>query len=288
MIAKANEETFWADPVPWPAGLGEWLGKLRLHAIEERQDPRRPPTIAKRRRWFSPLLIGPGNLYLRILGSGVRVLSGAEGRVRERVLYRTLHEIELETGRRGWLMLPRWPGVVLADHARSELVPPKARLQALDAASRALHDLHRVELPRADRGHDRLSHGDATLRNVMFDPDTGEARWFDFDMAHDPNLSAAWRHGDDLRALVYSAVESFADLPVALLLRTIQDAYEDPAPWNQLRDRVARRALERSPFHLAQACLPAERNRELRSLLTPPICMDDPIDRTMRADGNGR
>ncbi len=53
----------------WPAWLGPWLGKLRLHAIEPREAPGRPPTIAKRRRWFGPLLIGPGNLYLHLLGT---------------------------------------------------------------------------------------------------------------------------------------------------------------------------------------------------------------------------
>ncbi len=129
---------------------------------------------------------------------------------------------------------------MLADHARSQLDPAPARLRGLGAASRALWDLHRVELPRADGACERLSHGDATLRNVLFDPGTGEARWFDFDTAHDPGLAPAWRHGDDLRALVYSAVESFADVPVALLLRTVQDAYADAGPWEQLRDRLAR------------------------------------------------
>jgi hypothetical protein len=251
----------------WPAWLGPWLGKLRLHAIEPRQAPGRPATIAKRRRWFGPLLIGPGNLYLRLLGSGVRVLPGAEWRARERALYRALHGIELETGPGGWLLLPRWPGVVLADHARSRLDPAPARLRGLGAASRALWDLHGVELPRADGGRERLSHGDATLRNVLFDPGTGEARWFDFDTAHDPGLASAWRHGDDLRALLYSAVESFADVPVAVLLRTVRDAYADPGPWEELRDRLALGALHGSPLHLAQASPPEGRRRELETLL---------------------
>lgn len=263
----AAGERSWPGFGRWPASLGPWLGKLRLHAIEPRQAPGRPPTIAKRRRWFGPLLIGPGNLYLRLLGSGVRVLPGAEWRARERALHRVLHGIELETGPRGWLILPRWPGVVLADHARSRLDPAPARLQGLDAACRALWDLHRVEMLGADGGPEPLSHGDATLRNVLFDPGTGEARWFDFDTAHAPGLAPAWRHGDDLRALVYSAVESFADVPVALLLLTVREAYADPGPWEQLRDRLARGALHRSPLHFAQACPPDARRRELESLL---------------------
>lgn len=263
----AGGERFWPGFTRWPAWLGPSLGKLRLHAIEPRQIPGRPPMIAKRRRWFSPLLIGLGNLSLRLLGSGVRVLPGAEWRARERAIHRAHYGIELEIGPRGWLILPRWPGVVVADHARRRLDPAPARLRGLAAASRALRDLHRVELPRADGVVERLSHGDATLRNVLFDPGMGEARWFDFDTAHDPGLAPAWRHGDDLRALVYSAVESFADVPVALLLRTVQAAYADPGPWEQLRDRLARGALHRSPLHLAQACPPDGRRRELESLL---------------------
>jgi hypothetical protein len=267
LLTTNDGEGSWPGSGRCPAWLGPWLGKLRLHAIEPRQDPGRPPMIAKRRRWFGPLLIGPGNLYLRLPRSGVRVLPGAEWRARERALYRTLYGIELDPEPRGWLIFPRWPGVVLADHARSRLDPAPARLRGLGAASRALWHLHRLVLPRADGGPERLSHGDATLRNVLFDPGTGEARWFDFDTAHDPGLAAAWRHGDDLRALMYSAVESFADVPVALLLRTAHDAYADPGPWEQLRDRLARGALHYSPLHLAQACPPDGRRRELETLL---------------------
>ncbi len=75
----ADGEKAWPGFGRWPAWLGPLLGKLRLHALEPRQAPGRPPAIAKRRRWFGPLLIGPGNLYLRLLGSGVRILPGRSG-----------------------------------------------------------------------------------------------------------------------------------------------------------------------------------------------------------------
>jgi hypothetical protein len=247
--------------------LGPWLGKLRLHVIEPRQAPGGLPTIAKRRRWFGSLLIGPANLYLRLVEARVRILPGAEWHARERTLHRVLYGIELETSPPGWLILPRWPGVVLADYARSPIDSAPARLRGLAAASRALRDLHRVELLRPDGVCECLSHGDATLRNVLFDPVTCEARWFDFDTAHDPRVDTAWRQGDDLRALVYSAVESFDDVPVAQLLRAVRDTYADAGPWEQLRDRLARGALHCSPPHFAQACPPTGRRRELESLL---------------------
>ena len=68
----------------WAAWLGPWLGKLRLNAIEPLQIPGRPLAIAKRRLWFGPMLIGPGNLYLRLLDSGVQVLPTREWQARER------------------------------------------------------------------------------------------------------------------------------------------------------------------------------------------------------------
>jgi glycosyltransferase involved in cell wall biosynthesis/SAM-dependent methyltransferase len=270
----------------WPAWLGPQLGKLRLNAIEPLQVTGRTPMIAKRRLWFGPLLIRPGNLYLRLLDTGVRVLPAWEWQAggglvmvrkmtvrvlpawewqaRERELHRVLHGIELESGPRGRLILPRWPGVVLADHARDRIGHATQRLRGLYAASRALRALHGVELVVAGGTRERLSHGDATLRNVLFDPETGEARWFDFDTAHDPGRGPAWRHGDDLRALIYSAVESFADLPVASLLRTIRDAYSETGPWEQVRDRLTRGDLHRSPLHYAQASPPIGRRREVQ------------------------
>jgi hypothetical protein len=263
----ADDESSWPGYGRWPEWLGPCLGRLRLHAIEPRLAPGRPTMIAKRRRWYSSLLIGPGNLYLRQLKSGVRVLPGAEWQARECALHRALYGIELETDSRGWLILPRWPGMVLADYARGRLDPTPAMLRGLGAASRALLDLHRVELPRSDAGRERLSHGDATLRNVLFDPGTGDARWFDFDTAHDPGLAPAWRHGDDLRALVYSSLESFTDVPVATLLRTVWDAYTDQEPWKQIRIWLARGTLHRTSLHFAQACPTDGRRRELESLL---------------------
>jgi glycosyltransferase involved in cell wall biosynthesis len=274
---SAQSDSPWLGLDRWPAWLGRWLGKVRLHVIECRHDASSLPKIAKRRRWFGPLLIGPVNLYLRLLEANLRVLPWAEWHTRERTLHRVLHAIELESSTRSWLTLPRWPGVVLADYARSPIDPASARLRGLAAATCALRDLHLVELRGADGVTERLSHGDATLRNVLFDPLTGAAHWFDFDTAHDPGLVASWRHGDDLRAMLYSAVESFVDVPVAHVLRTIWRSYADPDPWEQLRDRLARGALHQSPLHFAQACPPTRRRRDLESLLLRDDWRSEPV-----------
>jgi len=251
----------------WAGWLGPVLAKVRLHAIEPRNAPGRPPLIAKRRRWFAPWLIGPGNLYLRWLGSGVRVLPGRSWHEWERAVHRHLHGVECATDPRGWLILPGWPGVVLAAFAADLQHPPAARLLALSAASRALLALHQVALPWPDGSLGRLSHGDATLRNVIHDPATCRATWFDFDTVHDASIPALSRHADDLRALVYSALEACADLPVPVIYQAVRGAYDDPAPWAHLRDLLARGPLHHTTFQLAQACPSLDRREQMERLL---------------------
>ena len=63
------------------------------------------------------------------------------------------------------------------------------------------------------------------------------------------------------------AVRSVSAALLAAQLRTVRDAYADPGPWEQLRDRLARGALHGSPLHLAQASPPEGRRCELETLL---------------------
>jgi len=248
----------------WSDRIGPILARVRLHAIEPRDDQR---LIAKRRRWFAAWLIGPGNLYLRWLGSGVRVLPDRAWQARERAVNRRLYGVESEVDPRGWLILPRWPGVVLAVYAADVRWPPGDRLRAVSAASHALRHLHHLDDPWPEGGSRRLSHGDATSRNVIFDPETSRARWFDFDTAHDPIVPAPSRHADDLRALLYSAVEVMADLPVPDVFEAVVGAYDDPDPWHRLRLDLAGGSLHGSTFQLAQAAPSRERREHLERLI---------------------
>ncbi len=251
----------------WAGWLGPALAKVRINAVEPRREPGRPPLIAKRRRWFGRWLIVPGNLYLRWLGSGVLVLPDRAWRDRERAVHRRLHGIECETDPRGWLLLPEWPGFVLASYASDPRNPPGVRILALSAAARALRAFHRADTAGTDGTGGHPGHGDATLRNVIFDPATRQARWFDFDTVHAPSVPEPARHADDLRALLYSALEVLADLPVSALYGVVRDAYGDPGPWRHLRDHLARRPLHSDVFHFAQARPTLARREELERLL---------------------
>ena len=247
--------------------LGPILARVRLNAIAHRLDPAGRPLIAKRRHWFSPALIGPGNLYLRWMNAGVVVLGDRAWRARERLVHQRLYGIGCATDPAGWLLMPAWPGVSLASYLADESRAPDDRLGAMLEASRALGALHRVAIDWPGDPHRGLTHGDATLRNVHFDPATRRAHWYDCDTIHAPEVAPLARRADDLRALLYSAVEVGSDLPVPALLGSIRAGSDDLALWGRLRKTLRSGRLHFSPYHFAQARPPIERRRELESIL---------------------
>jgi glycosyltransferase involved in cell wall biosynthesis len=251
----------------WSSWLGGRLSKLRLNVIKPRHVPGHPPLIAKRRRWFSRWIIAPGNLYLRWLDSKVRVLPDRLWQRWECAVNRRLYGIECRVDSRRWLLLPRWPGTVLAEFGADIRLARDDRLRALATASHAMRGLHQIDMALYDGTAGRFSHGDATLKNVMYDPVSARARWFDFDTVHDPSEPPLARQADDIRALLYSALESFFDVPVSVLLETIEAAYDDRAVWDHLRVLHARKALHTSTYHLAQASPGADRRGEVERLL---------------------
>ena len=168
--------------------LGPTLDRVRLNAVERRVDRDGRSVVAKRRYGFSRWLIPPGNLYLRWLRAGVAVLGDREWQARERAIHRALYGVEIATDARGWLILPAWPGLTLAEFVGETGNPPEARLAALRAASQALQTLHRVQIPWPGDPHGGVGHGDAMFRNVQCDPTTRRACWFDFDMMPLPSV----------------------------------------------------------------------------------------------------
>lgn len=242
------------------------LAQVRLHEFKLPTNLGGPWLLAKRRRWWAWLAIPRGNRYLRRIGAGVEVLGERAWHDRERAVHRALNGLACPTKPGRWLWIPRWPGRALEEIAADRARPPADRRAALAAAAGALHRLHQIRLD----GLTPLSHGDATLRNVVYDPATGRAAWFDFDIAHRPGLPAVERHADDLRALVASAVAAAADLAVPDLCRAIQAAYPDPAPWDHLVDRLRAGPVHHSVFHFAQARPLPRRWAEVAGCLNRP------------------
>jgi glycosyltransferase involved in cell wall biosynthesis/SAM-dependent methyltransferase len=251
----------------WSGWLGAKLSRVRLNVIKPRHAPGHPPLIAKRRRWFSRWIIAPGNLYLRWLDSKVRVLPDRLWQRWECEVHRQLYGFECRVDSRGWLLLPHWPGTVLAEYGADIRLSRDDRLRGLARASHAMRGLHLIDMFLYDGTAGRFSHGDATLKNVMYDPSSVRARWFDFDTVHDPSEPPLGRHADDLRALLYSALETFFDVPVSVIVETVKTAYDDRAVWDHLRVLHARKLLHTSTYHLAQASPAADRREEAERLL---------------------
>ena len=257
--------------------LAHWLGpaldRVRLNAVEHRVLPGGLPVVAKRRFWYSPLLIPPGNLYLRWLRAGVAVLDNASWQARERAIHRQVHGLECLTDAQGWLILPAWPGVTGAEFVGDSRQPVEARLDALVVVSQALEALHQVRIAWPGDPHEGAGHGDAMLRNVQYDSANRRACWFDFDMIHRPDLPALDRLADDLRALLYSALATFIDAPVADLYAAVRGGYRANPPWQQLRANLLRGPIHWSPFHYAQARPTMDRQRQVEQMIRKDVSM---------------
>lgn len=87
------------------------------------------------------------------------------------------------------------PGDSLWNHLKAGTVT-KPMLVAAGREIRRVHEL------RCDLFGGPWSHGDAAMRNVLYDAATGRARLIDFETLHDKRLPAIQRHADDLLAFL--------------------------------------------------------------------------------------
>lgn len=214
-------------------------------------------TARKHRRFYAPLVISAGGLLVKILDTGVRILSQRDWEERERQLNGTLRgsSIRVDTG--GTLVLPFLAGATLATLLEDPELEESSRTRAIQLAVVALAEFHA-------RG---FTHGDAMAENVMVDLEAGVAHWFDFETTHDPKRPVAWSRADDVRALLVTCLLRTVPEAVAETLRLILDAYHDEAVTRLLAtsfSSVLRRPLA---FHLGQAGLSLQCFREVaRSL----------------------
>src|SRR5262245_40435846 len=163
----------------------------------------------KRRRRYAGLLVPGGNAVFRLTGHHQRMLGSRAWVAREEELYRHAYGAPIaQLGRR--LLLPVLPGRPVAGLLRRSDLDRGQKLTVVRAAARALHRLHRLVVPAADRIARSFSHADATVFNVLYDEGTGLARWVDFETVHAASLNDTMRRAEDLRALAYSAAACLA------------------------------------------------------------------------------
>ena len=213
--------------------------------------------VKKSRSFYAPLLVGLGNVLVKLLDAGVRVLPKQDWVRRERSVYRRVHGASIRLDPDGMLVLPRLPGVTLAALLEDPSVGESYREKAIELAVVALADLHEMG----------FTHADAMAENILIDLESGTAHWFDFETVHDTSRSFEWRRADDVRALLVTCLARTVPERLAATLRSVLRAYPDERVTRLLVasfDSVWRRSLA---IHLVQAKLSFQRFREIARLL---------------------
>jgi len=203
----------------------------------------------KQRHSYATILIWGAETFLR---PPFHVLSERDWLDWEPQLYRRFYGLAVEADSTGRLTLPALPGLVLTDYLRLT-GDAGLKMQAFEAALRALWQLHQTQVCFPCRVEALFSHGDATARNVIYDPIKGQARWFDFETMHDLNRPRAWRQADDLRAFTYSTVAHLSGSSLSEAARCVISVYADPLVLRELSLIVERVRHKPDLFHLAQA-----------------------------------
>ena len=272
----------------WRHELRRWIARIlasgRLHRIRfarvaDAERTADTEIVLKSRRLGSRLAIALGNLYLRWQRSGVVVLTDdAWLRWEFAVEAATRHGVVLQTrpspheNFRG-LISHVCPGRSL----RSILTDPACSLDEQFAAMRwamtALHQLHRHV---AEWGHgvrQSLSHGDATVNNVIVHETTRSATWIDFDTRHHPQLSELDRHADDMRALIFSVASCLPPSCYPRLVAEFLASQPDVACLHRFRQRLTTDWSKPNTFQLAQAPLSWMDAAALSDALLQTLCV---------------
>lgn len=216
----------------------------------------------KQRRVYAGALILTGNLWLKIENAGVRVLSISEWHARAREVYRQAYNKEV-ISTKSVLAVPNWPGQNLAYVLRTR--HPDWR-SAILSGLRALDELHGTQIQDAGGTVHPMSHGDATVENVIYDEAAKTSKWCDFEMVHLPHKSVDWRQADDLRAFIYSAASFLSDDDAIELAEICIAGYKRRPTLAQFRKYVESNETL-SLLHLAQAGMPLIRRVALEKEL---------------------
>jgi hypothetical protein len=212
--------------------------------------------VQKGRTFYAPLLIWMGGRLVRILDTGVRVLSQRDWQERERQIYGNLRNSSIRIDADG-IVVPRLAGKTLATLLEDPELERSVRKRAIELAVVALAEFH-------GQG---FTHGDAMAENVLVDVESGVAQWIDFETIHDSNRPLAWRRADDVRALLSTCLVRTVSAELAETLHFILDVYPDKGVTPSVAtsfSSVFRRPLS---FHLGQAGLSLECFREIARLL---------------------
>ena len=252
--------------------LAAALARCRLHRICY-VDQDGEAVVMKSRRVGSSIAVYFGNAYLRLQNCGVEILGTDEWIRWEKAVQSAMNvadcgrKAELSTGRSQTLTRRHVPGSSLREVLKDARYSEDQKFAAIRWGLESLGQLHRQQ---ADWGRGMIqsvSHGDATVNNVIVNLELQKANWIDFDMRHLPLLSELDRHVDDLRAVVFSAA---VYLPVSRFPRLAETAIaslNDRCLLSRFRERLTNEWWRLDTFQMAQAPLSWNAKNLLRELL---------------------
>ncbi|MFY2564267.1 hypothetical protein ACN469_42140 [Corallococcus terminator] len=239
----------------WNRGLARAVDSVRVNtvALEARQDI---SLWHKQRRLGMGAVIAAGNVFLRLSRSHIRMFPSAKHwRDWELSTFALLHPGRTAEARgQRAVALEALPG------ERLDLLLAQGRLtQAMvEAAARELHRAHGLTSPQTSHP---WSHGDAHLKNVLYDK-AGQRAWLiDFETEHDAHLSADARHADDLFVFLLDLRGRATREQALSLAMAFLRAYAEPGVLKALQARLRPpRGLERALWksrshHLPEAQL---------------------------------
>ncbi len=224
--------------------------------------------VMKRRRWYATFLIPPGNLIACHRAVPVEALSKGDWLKWERALYELLYNCVYENRGGGVLQMPRIRGECLQDYLRDYKSIFSMQERGIRSGLKALRQLHDLDAPGLDV---LFSHGDATVRNVLYDLDGRTACWFDFDMRHRMDSEPYLRQADDIRAFVFSALPYIANEHIEALAGIAIEYCDDVKLRDALLSILQNARLDYDFYHLAQCLAPYEKRCLCRDTLIRAI-----------------
>lgn len=239
---------------------GRILMCARLHRIRT-ANVDGSQVVMKSRRQSSCVVIPVGNLYLSFQRSNVEVLAdqawrrwelavdSANNRGRIFVTHPTPH-----TNFRG-LMCRMCPGRTLRDVLLDVTCSLDQKLVAMRWAMDALYGLHRHTADWGNGIQQSISHGDATVNNVIVCFESSSACWIDFDTRHLTHLPEIDRHSDDLRALLFSSAACLAKSCYQRLATKFIASKPNRLVLDRFRERLSSDWRRLNTFQLAQSQL---------------------------------
>jgi len=225
----------------WSRGLALAVDAVRVNtvALEIRQDA---SLWHKQRRLGMGAVIAAGNVFLRLSRSHIRMFPSAKAwRDWELTTFALLHTGHIAEARGARAVaLEALPG------ERLDLLLAQGRLTTpmVEAAARELHRAHGLTTPNSSHP---WSHGDAHLKNILYD-EAGQRAWLiDFETEHDTHLSADERHADDLLVFLLDLRGRATREQAVSLTAAFLRAYSEPGVFMALQARLRPpRGLERT------------------------------------------